>query len=164
MRRLFALGGRQSAVAFRLTSRWDVVDYHVSSLSQSEFIVVCDSHSDGIMALTFNDRTTRGIAERNPIAETYQQHILSFIPMLRQYKLFEAADHLEQCVLGTLERQPLLDLSACLVHLPRLTFFCSKLSLFLNTFLMFIFSALPKVCGLEGRNQSRSDRVGAMQF
>ena len=54
-----------------------------------------------------------GIAERNPLAESYKQHLLSFLPAMRQYKLVRAAEHLEQWALGTLDRQPLLDVSAC---------------------------------------------------
>ena len=54
-----------------------------------------------------------GVAERNPLAESYKQHLLSFCPVMRQYKLFHTADHLEQWALGTLDRQPLLDVSEC---------------------------------------------------
>ena len=73
-----------------------------------------------------------GIAERNPLAESYKQHLLSFLPAMRQYKLVRAAEHLEQWALGTLDRQPLLDVSACsgliipFVHVDSMPIQCSR--------------------------------------
>ena len=37
---------------------------------------------------------------------------MGFIPVMRGYKLHRAADHLEKWCLGTLDLQPLLDVSA----------------------------------------------------
>lgn len=53
-----------------------------------------------------------GLAENNPIADNYRNHVLSFLPLLRSYKQTRAADHLENWVNGTLELAPLLEVSA----------------------------------------------------
>ena len=60
----------------------------------------------------FDCVTLRGLATKNDIGDQYKEHIMKFIPVLRQYKLDRAAQHLQSWVLGTLERQPLLDVSA----------------------------------------------------
>lgn len=59
-------------------------------------------------------RSQTGIAKRNPISQNYIDHVMKFLPTLRQYDLHRAADFLHAWVNGTLELQPLLDVSATL--------------------------------------------------
>ncbi|CAK8988948.1 unnamed protein product [Durusdinium trenchii] len=54
-----------------------------------------------------------GVADRNPISDEFKQQLLKHLPVMRTYKLHEAAVYLEGWVLGTLELEPLLNVKAC---------------------------------------------------
>lgn len=58
-------------------------------------------------------QTPSGVADRNPISDEFKQQLLKHLPVMRTYKLHEAAVYLEGWVLGTLELEPLLNVKAC---------------------------------------------------
>ena len=70
-------------------------------------------------AYAFNVRGSRcvagGIAERNVIDEKTRDQILKHVPVMKSFKMFEAAEYMEAWVLDKLPLEPLLDASAFLV-------------------------------------------------
>ena len=64
--------------------------------------------------LSLNDRPRPAvISDKKIIAENQRQEILKYTPAMRNplYGLTHAADHLESWVYGTLQLEPLLDVS-----------------------------------------------------
>lgn len=59
----------------------------------------------------------QGVGERNEIPRDYVDHIEKYLPVMRSYNEDAAAQHLEHWIKGTLELQPLLDLSTFLVFI-----------------------------------------------
>lgn len=53
-----------------------------------------------------------GVAARNPIADEFKQQVLKHLPVMRLYKLDEAAAYLEAWVQDKMELEPLLDVAA----------------------------------------------------
>ena len=53
------------------------------------------------------------MAPKNPVSTDLKKDVLNkYLPVLRQYGMDSAADHLEQWVQGTLPLEPLADVSA----------------------------------------------------
>lgn len=72
---------------------------------------------DGVVG-NFGAALLAGTIERNPIGQDFEDHIRKHLPILRSHGLHEAADYLEQWILGTLIEEPLLDVSALLGCFP----------------------------------------------
>lgn len=54
----------------------------------------------------------QGLSDRNPLSEEFKREVLKHLPIMRKYKLDDAANYLEAWISGTLPLQPLLDISA----------------------------------------------------
>ena len=53
-----------------------------------------------------------GIAPKNPLPADFKKEGLRYVPIMREYGLDGAADHMHAWVMGTLPLEPLLDVSA----------------------------------------------------
>ena len=56
----------------------------------------------------------QGMAAKNPPSAEYKKEVFKYIPIMRQYGLDAAADHLQDWVTGQVALAPLLDVTACL--------------------------------------------------
>ena len=54
------------------------------------------------------------MAAKNPPSAEYKKEVFKYIPIMRQYGLDAAADHLQDWVTGQVALAPLLDVTACL--------------------------------------------------
>lgn len=57
-----------------------------------------------------------GIAEKNDLSRKYQDHLRSYIPVLRSWGMERAAEYFDQWTKGELEPIPVLDIHVCLCY------------------------------------------------
>ncbi|CAK9099273.1 FO synthase subunit 1 [Durusdinium trenchii] len=72
-----------------------------------EFRTIIQDWLDGVTRVH-----EKGIAERNVIDEKTRDQILKHVPVMKSFKMFEAAEYMEAWVLDKLPLEPLLDASA----------------------------------------------------
>lgn len=71
--------------------------------------------SDLLWTFLFEFLSLGGLAPRNPVPADFRKDVLNkYLPVIRQYGMDAAADHLSQWVCGTLPLEPLLPVSAFL--------------------------------------------------